>query len=402
METTSPADKAALGLFEPSTAANPRLVYDQLRTGLSSIDIGLEQLVLISGYEDVKHALRHPELFSSAQDPIDLGTPRPLIPLQVDPPAHARYRRLLDPLFSPKATDAMEPAVRELAIRLLNEFADGEGCDFHAEFSVPFPCTIFLHLFGLPLEHLDQFLAWKDAIIRPAADDPFDSDAVKAIRDQAGAAIDSYFEAVITERRRAPRDDFLSRFLTAEVEGARLSHDEILGMCYLFLLGGLDTVTASLDCMVARLATHPSERRRLVEDPSIVASAVEELLRFETPVTVVPRMVTRATALGDVELSSGTRVMLVLGAADTDEQAFCGAGQVDFERSANRHFAFGGGPHRCLGSHLARRELRVAMEELHRRIPEYSLAPGVDLAYTPGIRQIEHLPLVFGGKGDPT
>lgn len=396
METASPGNEAALGLFEPSTAADPRPVYDRLRTGLASIDIGLEPLVLISGYEDVKYALRHPELFSSARDPVDLGTPRPLIPLQVDPPDHARYRRLLDPLFSPKATDAMEPAMRELASRLLNGFADRDGCDFHAEFSVPFPCTIFLRLFGLPLEHLDQFLAWKDAIIRPVADDPFDSEAVKGVRDRAGAAIDSYFEAVIKERRREPGDDLLSRFLTTEVQGERLSRDEILGMCYLFLLGGLDTVTASLDCMVARLAMHHAERRRLVEDPSVVASAIEELLRFETPVTVVPRMVTRATTVGDVELTSGTRVMLVLGAADTDEQAFSGADQVDFERCANRHFAFGGGPHRCLGSHLARRELRVAMEELHRRIPEYSVAPGVDLAYTPGIRQIEHLPLVFG------
>jgi cytochrome P450 len=402
MVTASPADEAALALFEPSAAANPRPVYHQLRTGLASIDLGVEPLVLISGYEDVRQALRHPELFSSAQDAIDLGTPRPLIPLQVDPPDHARYRRLLDPLFSPKATDAMEPAVRELASRLLDGFADRDGCDFHTEFSVPFPCTIFLRLFGLPLEHLDQFLAWKDAIIRPEVDDPFDGEAAKAVRDHAGAAIDSYFEAVIEERQRAPGDDLLSRLLVAEIEGERLDHDEILGICYLFLLGGLDTVTASLDCMIARLATHPAERRRLVEDPSMVDSAVEELLRFETPVTVVPRMVTGTTAVGGFELDPGTRVMLVLGAADTDERVFSGADQVDFERHGNRHFAFGAGPHRCLGSHLARRELRVAMEELHRRIPEYRVAPGVDLTYTPGIRQIDHLPLVFGGRKDPT
>ncbi|MGO9456610.1 MAG: cytochrome P450 [Acidimicrobiales bacterium] len=400
--TASLADEAALALFDPRTAANPRPVYDRLRAAPATLDLGEESLVLISGYADVQQALRHPELFSSAEDPIDLGTPRPLIPLQVDPPDHARYRRLLDPLFSPKATDAMEPPLRELASRLLDGFADGDGCDFHAEFSVPFPCTIFLRLFGLPLEQLDQFLDWKNTIIRPEVDDPFDTEAVKAVRDHAGAAIDAYFGAVIEERRRAPGDDLLSGLLIAEIEGERLSHDEILGICYLFLLGGLDTVTASLDCMVARLATHPAERRRLVEDPSLVTAAVEELLRFDTPVTVVPRMVTGTTAVGDVELEPGTRVMLVLGAADTDERAFCGADQVDFERHGNRHFAFGGGPHRCLGSHLARRELRVAMEELHRRIPEYSVMPGVDLTYTVGIREIDHLPLVFGGRKDPT
>ncbi|MHB1519400.1 MAG: cytochrome P450 [Acidimicrobiales bacterium] len=398
MGTASPADAAALALFEPSTAGDPRPVYEQLRTGVASVDVGMGPIVFIAGYEEVSHALRHPELFSSAEDAIDLGTSRRLIPLQVDPPGHARYRRLLDPLFSPKATEAMEPEMRKLARRLLDGFADEDGCDFHAEFSVPFPCIIFLRLFGLPLEHLDQFLAWKDAIIRPAVDDPFDMESARLVRDEGGAAIDSYFESLIEERRRAPGDDLLSRFLTAEVEGERLNHDEILGMCYLFLLGGLDTVTASLDCMVARLATHPVERRRLVEDPSLVAPAVEELLRFETPVTVVPRVVTRATAVGDIELAPGTRVMLVLGAANTDERVFFAADRVDFDREANRHFAFGGGPHRCLGSHLARRELGVAVEELHGRIPEYAVAAGVDLAYTPGIRQIDRLPLVFGGQ----
>ncbi|HXX90377.1 MAG TPA: cytochrome P450 [Acidimicrobiales bacterium] len=398
--TTAPApDPAALALFQPSAAADPHPVYEQLRAGVASMDIGMGPLVLISGYKDVHHALRHPELFSSAEDPIDLGTSRPLIPLQVDPPGHARYRRLLDPLFSPRATDAMEPDIRELARRLLDGFAGRDGCDIHTEFSVPFPCTIFLRLFGLPLEHLDQFLAWKDAIIRPSVDDPFDIEATRAVRDRAGSAIDSYFEGAIGQRRRAPGDDLLSRFVTAEVGGERLDEDEVLGMCYLFLLGGLDTVTASLDCMVARLATHPAERRRLVEEPSLVASAVEELLRFETPVTVVPRTVKTPTAVGGHDLPAGTHVMLVLGAADTDERVFCGADRVDFDRDTNRHFAFGAGPHRCLGSHLARRELRVAIEELHRRIPDYAVAPGASLTYTLGIRQIDHLPLVFGGHG---
>jgi cytochrome P450 len=388
---------SALALFTSEAAASPYDLYGQLRDlGTASLRTGDEVIVLISRYEDVHYALKHPQLFSSAQDSIDLGTPRSLIPLQVDPPNHARYRRLLDPLFGPKAVDAMESDVRLLARGFLKSLVDRGSCDFHAEFAVPFPCTIFLQLMGLPLDDLDRFLAWKDAIIRPKTEDPYDVETIKDVRNEAGAAIDAYFERAIDQRVLNPGKDLLTYFLTAEVEGDRLSRDEVLGMSYLFLLGGLDTVTASLDCMMARIATHPGERRRLVEDPSLIPSAVEELLRFETPVTMVPRVVTSATEIGDRHLEAGTRVMLVLGAANTDDQVFDHAYAVDFHRARNRHFAFSGGPHRCLGSHLARRELVVALEEWHQVIPNYEIAPGANISYSPGIRQIEPLPLVFG------
>ena len=390
-------ERSALELFTPESAASPHGLYRELRDVAAATSFGTadERIVLISRYEDVHNALRQPRLFSSAEDPIDLGTPRALIPLQVDPPHHARYRRLLDPLFSPKAVDAMEDDVRELARALLGDLVDRESCDFHTEFAVPFPCTIFLRIMGLPLEDLDQFLAWKDGIIRPAVDDHFDLDAMRNARRQAGQAIDAYFESAIDERLNTPADDLLTLFLNAEVGGERLDRDEVLGLCYLFLLGGLDTVTASLDCMIARLATHPDERRRLVEDPSVIPSAVEELLRFETPVTMVPRVATESTTLGTCPIGKGTHVMLLLGAADTDERAFDRPDKVDFDRAGNRHFAFSAGPHRCLGSHLARRELRVALEEWHREIPDYAIHPGTSLNYSPGIRQIEPLPLVL-------
>ena len=383
-------------LFTPEAAASPHCVYRQLRDlGIAYFGTDSEPTVLISRYEDVHYALRHPHLFSSAQDPIDLGTPRSLIPLQVDPPNHARYRRVLDPLFGPKVIDGMEPEIRKLARNLLANFVDRGSCDFHAEFAVPFPCTIFLRLMGLPLEDLDRFLAWKDAIIRPVVDDPYDLEAMNAIRKQAGAAIDEYFQSAIAQRLLNPSNDLLTFFVTAEIEGDRLDQDEVLGMCYLFLLGGLDTVTASLDCMLARLAAHPEERKCFVDTPLMNSSAVEELLRFETPVTMVPRVVTEPIDIGNRCLVPGTRVMLLLGAADTDERIFDHPDEVNFGRSGNRHFAFSGGPHRCLGSHLARRELSVALEEWHKLIPNYEIAPEVNLRYSPGIRQIEPLPLVF-------
>ncbi len=167
--------------------------------------------------------------------------------------------------------------------------------------------------------------------------------------------------------------------------------DEILGICFLFILAGLDTVTDTLECFVARLAQHPDERRQIVDDPSIIPSAVEELLRWETPVTTVARKATRDVELGGCPIRAGENVGLVIGSANTDEESVPGADVVDLHRSPNRHLAFGGGVHRCLGSHLARLELRIALREWHRRIPEYSIVPGTELDYQMGLRQIERV-----------
>jgi cytochrome P450 len=169
----------------------------------------------------------------------------------------------------------------------------------------------------------------------------------------------------------------------------------MLGTCHLLLLGGLDTVTATLDCMIAYLARHPDERARLIADPALVDGTVEELLRTETPVTMLPRTVNADTTIGGVDIKAGDGCALLIGAANGDEAEFEAADVVDFERSANRHLAFGGGPHRCLGSHFARLELRVGLEEFHRRIPDYRIEEGAEIHYSPGIRQADHLPLVW-------
>ena len=170
----------------------------------------------------------------------------------------------------------------------------------------------------------------------------------------------------------------------------------MLDICFLFLLGGLDTVTSTLDCSLAHLAANPDQRAALVDDPTSVDAVVEELLRLHTPVMQVLRVVKEPAVVRGVEMKPGDTVVVMLGAADTDPEEFGSlAGSFLVDRSSNRHLAFGGGPHRCLGSHLARLELRVALEEWHRRIPEYRLPDGVDLAYSPGIREIAELPLLF-------
>jgi cytochrome P450 len=157
-------------------------------------------------------------------------------------------------------------------------------------------------------------------------------------------------------------------------------------------------VTASLGCAVAYLARHPEQRSKLVADPSLMPSAVEELLRWETPVMGVARVAIQDVTIGDTQIRTGERVTLLLGSANTDGEEFEDTERIDLARMPNRHLAFGGGPHRCLGSHLARLELRISLEELHRRIPDYAVSPGEEPGYAVGIREVKYLPLVFGSK----
>jgi cytochrome P450 len=283
--------------------------------------------------------------------------------------------------------------VRALVNEVIDRFIDRGECDFHAEFSMPLPCMVFLSLTGLPLAELPRFLTWKDNIIRP---DTMDMDEAASIRKQTGAAIYAYFERAIDERADGRMDDIISRFMRTEVDGRTMSRNEMLDLCYLFILGGLDTVTATLDCSIAHLARHPHDRQVLVEDPSLVPDAVEELLRLQTPVMQVLRVVLQPHEMHGVKMEPGDHVLVMLGSADTDPTEFGeDADLLNLHRESNRHLAFGGGPHRCLGSHLARLELRIAIEELHRRIPDYRLADDVELEYSPGIREIKSLPLVF-------
>jgi cytochrome P450 len=378
--------------FDP---AGPQAIYDMLRehSPVLRTDQGG---TIIARHEDVEFALRNADIFSSDMEAVSIGNVRPLIPLQINPPEHVKYRRLLDPLFAPKQVALLENDVRKLSNQLIDDFIDSGECEFNSAFAIPLPCTVFLRLLGLPLEDLDLFLELKDNIIRPngeAAQIP--EEEFTRIQAETGQRIYAYFDKVLDEREQQPRDDMLTGFLQADVDGNRLTREDILDICYLFLLAGLDTVTASVGCMVSYLAQHPQQRQRLVDDPSQIPGAVEEMLRWETPVPGVPRVVAKDVELSGERLEAGERVTVLIGSANIDERGFPEPGDVDFERPANRHLAFGGGVHRCLGSHLARLELRVALEQLHERIPDYSIKPGEEPQYSVGIRAVEHLPLVF-------
>jgi cytochrome P450 len=386
-------DNLADGFMDDGIAANPQPFYRQARAAGAVVAGPFGPQVVRRGA--VEYALTHPEEFSSGMEAVDLGQSVPLIPLQVDPPDHRKYRRLLDPIFAPRRMNELEPEITRLVNELIDGFIDNGKCEFAADFAVPLPSSVFLALVGLPLADLDSFLEMKNGILRPVG---ADLDEIQASQKVAARRIEDYFAEAVKDRQARPRDDILSLFLDAEVDSQRLTVDEILGICFLFILAGLDTVTDSLECFVARLAQHPDERRQIVDDPAIIPSAVEELLRWETPVTTVARVATRDIELGGCPIHAGDNIGIVIGSANTDEEALPGSDQVDLNRSENRHLAFGGGVHRCLGSHLARLELRIALREWHRRIPEYSIVPDTELSYMMGLRQIDSLPLILGER----
>ncbi len=385
-------------LMNPEVARNPQPIYSMLQktTPVFRLDgVG----VIVTSRSGVDEVVRDPQAFSSGLSAHDLKTRRPLIPLQIDPPDHRKYRKILDLLFAPKRMRLMEGSTVQLVNDLIDKFIDDEEIDFSKQFSGPFPSQVFLTMFGLPLEELPLFLKMKDGAIRPdqVVGHEFGHPETEAYQQQTADSIYAYFEQVIEERRVGEkRDDLLSHFIFAEADGSRLTDEEIVDICFLFLIAGLDTVTASLDCFFRYLAEHPADRHRIVDDPDGVPAMVEEMLRWETPVMGCARVATRDTEIGGFAVSKGEQVMALLGAANVDEAEFPETSALVWDREANRHLAFGGGVHRCLGSHLARLELRVALREWHRRIPDYSIKPGVELNFTAGIRTLDTFPMLLG------
>ena len=228
----------------------------------------MEGMALSFDRRVTEHVLRHPDLFSSRVT-LNLGNVRPLIPLNVDPPEHSKYRKLLDPLFAPKRMDEQEEDIVRRVNGLIDQFIDRGECNFSEEFADLFPSSVFLGLMGLPEQELHMFLRLRDGILHP---EKFDSDATldpekrAAVMNATGQEIYAYFGDLIDKRSEQPTDDIVSRFLAAEVGGEKLQREEILDILFLFLIAGLDTVSDSLTCFYAFLAQHPDHRRQIVED----------------------------------------------------------------------------------------------------------------------------------------
>jgi len=342
----------------------------------------------------VDHVLRHHDQFSTAVQ-MGLGNVRPLIPVNIDPPEHSKYRKLLDPLFAPRVMDRQEADIERRANVLIDSFIDAGECNFTDDVADPFPSSVFIGLIGLPEDDFERFLGLRDGIFHPERIDPSD---IPGVLRATGDRMYEYFGALIDERTARPADDVMTQFINHEVDGERLTREDILDICFFLLIAGLDTVTDSLTCFFAFLATHPEHRQMLVDDPSLIPNAVEEMLRWESPVSYgTPRRALEEVTLpnGNV-VQEGTAVTVVYGAANIDDAEYVHPLDVDFLRENIRHVAFGGGVHRCLGSHLARRELRIMLREWHRRIPEYRIKPGHEqLEYSPALRHVQNLMLTW-------
>jgi cytochrome P450 len=371
-----------------STAPQPR--NHELAARGATDDLGV---VAVNSRALVDEALRDADIFSS-EDLVEQGNTLPLIPLNIDPPAHRRFRKLLDPLFAPRRIDALEDQIAERVHHFIDGFVDRGSCDFTNEFAELFPSSVFLGMMGLPWEDLPTMTGMRDGILRPGTAAMSAAERSQIQRDTA-QEVYRFFDAILDERSRVPRDDILSMFVQVEVEGERLTREEMLAICFVLLTAGLDTVTDSLTCFWAFLAQHPAHREALVGNPDLIPEAVEELLRWETPVPAVVRWAREEHAIGGKQVDAGHLLMVNLSAANLDPAEFADPLEVQFDRAVNRHVAFGGGIHRCLGSHLARRELRVALREWHRRIPEYELAPGYTVGYRPPLRFVPDLQLVW-------
>jgi cytochrome P450 len=323
--------------------------------------------------DDVLDALRKPEVFSSKKAFDMLGSPLPLVPIAFDPPEHTRFRHVLQPFFSPHTLGEMLPALQQQAVDIVGAVAARRECEVMADIAIPYPSQVFLTLFGLPLEDRDRLIAWKDGVINLA-----DRPSLEGVDLTPALELFSYLTDAINERRQNPDRDILSQVLTGE---HALDDAEAIGLSYLFVLAGLDTVTSSMGSALLELARNPELQAALRDDPEQIKVFIEEIVRLEPPAPLVPRMTTEAVTIGDVTLPAGAQVRLLLGAINRDESDEISTNHVVMDGKVHRHWGFGGGPHRCLGSHLARMELTLIVDEWLKRVPAFELAPG----YTPEI-----------------
>ena len=355
---------------------------------------------VVTRYANIHDICHRPEVFSNnpVAIPPSLGQDRPVIPLEVDPPDHTAYRQILTPLFSPARMQALEPQIRSLVNELIDGFAGRGECDFVEELARPLPASVFLGLMGWPLEDAPQLLRWTYDIIegKPGGTDEESTE----VRMAAGLAVYTHFAEFIDNCYENPGDDIVSQLTRASFDGEReLSQFEILDIIFIVMLGGLHTVTGTLSNSVIYLAEHPDHRQWMIDHPELMPLAVEELLRWES-IVAPARTVMAPAEIGGVSFEPGDRVLIPTGSAGRDPEVFPDSEEVILDRQPNRHMAFGSGPHRCLGSHLARVELRVALEELHRRIPDYALVPERPPALKlHQVKGVESLPLHFTPEG---
>jgi cytochrome P450 len=341
-------------------------------------------------HEDALFVLRHPEIFSNEgatpfpRDPDDYFY---FIPIEIDPPHHRKYRNIVDPLFSPKGVLQLEGQIRQRARDLIDAIVDKGECEFTEAFGRPLPVCVFLDIMGLPQDMRDTFVSWAVDLLH--ARDP-------ATMGKAFLNITTYIKQAIAEKKANPDNGVVSLIAHAAPDGVPLSDKDVFGFVVFLFIGGLDTVFATLNNIWLHLARDAELRREVIARMDTdIDKVVEELLR-RWSVTFSGRVLAQDYEMRGVKMKAGDRITCILPACNFDPEAFPDPLKVDFDRPRKTILAFTVGVHSCMGGHLARLELKIALQEWLKRIPEFSLKPGTEIEYRPGgVVGPEHLPLVW-------
>jgi cytochrome P450 len=347
-------------------------------------------------HEDVLEACQNPDLFSNSQvNAFEPTLPdRYFLPNMLDQPDHSKYRRILNPFFSPAAVKRLEPLCRERAASLVDEVYPSGGCEFVNDFAIRYPTELFLALLGLPVSDGPAFIPWVEAIFLGIFDTSEPSVRRAA---QAQASIVAYFADAVEDRSRHPRDpdiDVVSRLLRAQIDGVPMPREDILNICFTLMIAGLDTTRSSLGYIHYYLADHPDVRADLVANPDLWPKAIEEFIRVYGLIIEGGRIVTRDTDFHGLPLKRGDAVWLGFAAASRDPRKFPEPERFDPNRPNLTHqLGFGAGIHRCIGMHLARAEMTIALQAWHARIPDYRIATSDTIIERGGQLSILRLPL---------
>jgi len=361
--------------FDPVIQDDPYPVYRMLRDDAPVFWAPASNTWVLSRHADVTGALLDHQRYSSINGvfptPPDVPFLESFLPMMImmDPPRHDALRGLVSKAFTPRRIAALEAGIDALAVSLAQGLVSNAGRgDFIEDFAGVLPAMVIADLLGVPRQDRQQFRQWSSTLIQsnPARGEVADGLA-------AAAAVYGYFADFLAERRRAPRDDLMSALVAAEIDGQRLRDDELLGFCLLLLIAGHETTTNLLGNAAVVLAADRRSRRRLAADPALIGPAVEELLRYDSPVQGLSRVLTTDVTLHATTMSRGDSVLLLFGSANRDERAFTDPDIFDIGRKPEHQVAFGRGIHFCLGAALARMEARIALRALLSRLPEWSL-----------------------------
>ena len=382
--------------FAPELRENPYPLYKELRDQAPAYYNRELDFWALSRFEDVANAIQNPRRYSSAQG-IGVGmtgAPGQLMPtlIMTDPPRHTLLRSLVNRAFTPRRIADLEGRIREIATRLIDEFIEREQCDLVADLSAPLPTIVIAELLGVPAEDHRMFKEKSNALLNrpPRPPSEIDVAAMAPVLE-----LTQYLNETYEQRRKQPQDDLMSALLEAEIDGQRLSSQELMGFALLLLIAGNETTTNVISNGIVLLNDHPEQRDLLRRDPSRIPGAIEEFLRFESPVPGIARTLTEDVTLHGEALREGKKVMLLFGSANRDERQFEHPERFDVTRKITQHLAFGFGTHFCLGASLARLEARVAFEELLSRLPDFAVIRENAERNQGGIRGYAALPTRF-------